>query len=238
MTPTFAELFTGIGGMALGLERAGWEPKWFCEIDPFCQRVLGKRWPRVPIYEDVRRLPYWKLDRSIDLLAGGFPCQDISNAHTNGERFALAGSKSALWEYFRYAVAELRPPWVVVENVAAWRRWVPHTRADLAYYGYASLPLELSAGSFGAPHRRPRVFVVAHANGEGQSLVAIHEEVARLRAPTGDGGCWRSPPAGALGVADGLLGEMDRLRALGNAVVPQVAQWLGERILKQAGVSA
>ncbi len=226
-------LFSGVGGIELGLERAGMRTAWFVENDPFCQQVLAKHWPHAPIFGDIRDLKFHFLPR-VDVIAGGFPCQDISNAHTNGARRGLEGKQSGLWTHFRRAVLKLRPQWVIVENVAAWRRWVPTVRTSLAAIGYASLPLQLSAGSFGAPHRRPRVFVVAHANGKSQPLVAIHEEVARLRPTTGDGGYWGSPPPGALGMADGLPGEMDRLRVMGNAVVPQVAEWLGRQVLAHA----
>jgi DNA (cytosine-5)-methyltransferase 1 len=226
-------LFSGIGGLDLGLERAGMTVVGQVEIDPWCRKVLAKHWPEVPRHDDVRTAAeWWGGRRAPDLVCGGFPCQDISNAHTNGIRAALAGDKSGLWYSFAAIVAALRPRWVIAENVAAWRRWVPGVRADLAGLGYASVPVEVPAGSRGAPHPRPRVFVVAYADSEGESLRAIHAEVAGLRPVPRDGGHWREPFAGPVRVADGLPARMDRLRGLGNAVVPQVAEHIGRLILR------
>lgn len=167
----------------------------------------------------------------VDLVCGGFPCVNISTARAGGQT-DLDGPQSGLWSEQRRILGALRPRWCLVENIAfRWAAWVPKVRADLAALGYASLPLELSAGSFGAPHRRPRVFVVADSHSEGESLLAIHAEVARLRPVPVGGGHWRLPPSGGFRVADGLPGSMDRLRMTGNAVVPPVAEWLGRRIL-------
>jgi DNA (cytosine-5)-methyltransferase 1 len=229
-------LFSGIGGLELGLERAGMTVVGQVEIDPFCRRVLAKHWPEVPRHDDVRTcLDWWRTEPRphVDLICGGYPCQDISDAHTNGRRGALAGPKSGLWAEYRQVIAALTPRWVVVENVAAWRRWVPSVRSQLHTLGYPSVPVQLSSGSFGAPHKRPRVLVVAHANSEGEPLRAIHAEVARLRPVPRGGGHWREPFTGPVRVAHGVPGRLDgaRLRALGNAVVPQVAEQIGRLIL-------
>ena len=227
-------LFSGIGGLDLGLERAGMTVVGQVEIDPWCRKVLAKHWPEVPRHDDVRTAAGWwggTARPTVDLVAGGFPCQDISNAHTNGIRTALAGTKSGLWQWFAAIVYAFRPRWVVAENVDAWRRWMPDVRADLAGLGYASVPLEVSAGSRGAPHERPRVFVVANAYGEGESLRAIHAQVAGLRPVSRARGDWRQPFTGPVRVDDGLPSRMDRLRGLGNAVVPQVAEHIGRLIL-------
>jgi DNA (cytosine-5)-methyltransferase 1 len=224
-------LFSGIGGLDLGLERAGATIAGQVEIDPWCRKVLAKHWPEVPRHDDVRTCAAWWGNRRADVVCGGFPCQDISDAHTNGVRSALAGAKSGLWRYFAAIVGELRPRWVIAENVAAWRRWVPDVRADLTTLGYASVPVEVSAGSRGAPHERPRVFVVANADSQGESLRAIHAQVAGLCPVPGSRGDWRNPFAGPVRVDDGLPCRMDRLRGLGNAVVPQVAEHLGRLIL-------
>lgn len=227
-------LFSGIGGLELGLERAGMTTVGQVEIDPFCQRVLAKHWPEVPRHDDVRTAVEWWGDAVrpyADVVAGGFPCQDISNAHTNGTRAALAGAKSGLWSEFRRIVAALKPRWVIAENVAAWERWVPGVRGDLHGLGYASVPVQVSAGSVGAPHKRPRVLVVAHADGEGEPLRSIHAEVAGLRPLPRGGGHWRDTQPGTLRVADGLPNGMDRRRTLGNAVVPQVGEYVGRLIV-------
>ena len=230
-------VFSGIEGLGLGLERAGMTIVGQVEIDPLCRQVLARHWPEVPKHDDVRTAVDWWRSRGrppVHVVAGGFPCQDISNAHTNGIRTALDGAKSGLWHAFAVLAAELRPQWIIAENVAAWRRWVPGVRADLAGLGYASVPLELPAGSRGAPHPRPRVFVVAHADSEGESLRAIHAEVAGLRPVPGARGHWRQPLTGPVRVADGLPARVDRLRGLGNAVVPQVAQHIGRMIMEAA----
>lgn len=234
-------LFSGIGGLELGLERAGMTVVGQVEIDAFCRRVLEKHWPEVPKHDDVRSCLDWWRGASrppVHVVAGGFPCQDISNAHTNGTREALNGAKSGLWKSMRDVIAELGPRWVITENVDAWQRWLPGVRSDLHALGYASLPVQLSAGTFGAPHKRPRVLVVAHADGEGEPLRSIHAQVAGLRPVPRGGGHWRGTAPGSLRVADGLPAQMDRLRALGNAVVPVVAEYVGRLVMAHAEVPA
>ena len=232
MTATAGSLFSGVGGLDLGLERAGWRVRWQSEIDPYACRVLAKHWPHVPNLGDVTTID-WSTVEHVDLICGGFPCPDISSAHTNGVRAGLAGARSGLWSHFAAAIEALRPRWAVIENSPEWKRWVPDVRSQLDLMGYASVPLLLPAGSFGAPHRRPRVLVVADAHGEGESLGAIHAEVARLRPDARGGGPWSAGPP-PLRVVDGVPHRVDRLRTLGNAVVPQVAEWVGRRILEAA----
>jgi DNA (cytosine-5)-methyltransferase 1 len=230
---TAATLFSGIGGDALGLERAGFRILWNAEILPYPASVLAARWPEVPNLGDVTTIDWSTVDRP-HVLAGGFPCQDISNAHTNGKRRALAGPRSGLWTHFLDAVGIIEPAWLIVENVAAWERWVPEVRADLAGIGYASLPVELSAGTFGAPHRRPRVFLVAHPDGDSQPLRSLDAEVARLSPLPRGGRDWRCPPPGGFRMADGLPNGVDRLHALGNSVVPAAVEFIGRWIASQA----
>ena len=115
--PTFGSLFAGIGGFDLGFERAGFECKWQVEIDPYCQRVLAKHWPNVRRHDDVRTFPPSNPDEwGIDVICGGFPCQDISFA---GHGAGLAGERSGLWSELLRVTGVLRPSFVVVENVAA-----------------------------------------------------------------------------------------------------------------------
>src|SRR5688572_14262480 len=111
----FGSLFAGIGGIDLGLERAGMKCAWQVELDPFCRRVLAKHWPDVARYEDVREVGAHNLE-PVDLIAGGFPCQDISNA---GKRAGIDGERSGLWSEYARIVRELRPRYVLVENVTA-----------------------------------------------------------------------------------------------------------------------
>lgn len=231
---TIGSLFAGIGGLELGLERAGLGPvRWQVEIEPFCRTVLAKHWPNTTRYSDVREVGEGL--EAVDLLCGGFPCQDLSNARTNGTRAGLDGDKSGLWREYRRIAGLIRPRWIVVENIAAWHRWLPVVRRDLDALGYASVPLELPAGAVGAPHERPRIFVVAHAHGEGEPLRAIHAEMAGVRALSG--ALWnlgRTPPRG-FRMDDGIPRGMDRRRALGNAVVPQVAEAIGRLIVACLG---
>lgn len=244
-------LFSGIGALDLGLELAGMDVVAHAEINPHASRVLAERFPGVPNLGDVSYVQFTdRIDEHggvhacikgrapidlgrVDVIAGGFPCQDNSSARTRNERKGLDGEKSGLWREFHRAIERIGPRWVIIENSPEWRRWVPAVRADLAALGYASVPLLLSAGTFGAPHKRPRAVVVAHANGQGEPLVAIHEEVARLRPHARGAGYWRQPIAGGVRVADGSADRMDRLRAAGNAVVPQVFEWLGRQIVAQ-----
>jgi len=231
-------LFSGIGGLDYGLERAGLNIVGQVEIDPYCRRVLAERFPGTPTHEDVRTaIAWWRSMRrpAVHLVAGGFPCQDISSAATNGVRAGLIGAKSGLWSAYRDVVADLGPEWVIVENSPEWRRWVPSVRRDLWALGYASVPLRVSAGSLGAPHPRPRCVVVANSHGQSESLRAIYAEVAGLRpVPTGRGD-WREPYTGTLRVVDGSTRGVDgpRRRAVGNAVVPSLGVLLGRLVTGQ-----
>lgn len=169
MTPlTVLDLFSGIGGFSLGLERTGgFKTIAFCEIEPYPRAVLAKHWPEVPCYDDVRTLTAERMaaDGLVrpDAICGGFPCQDISNA---GERAGLAGARSGLWSEFARLIGELRPCYVIVENVAALLgRGIGCVLGDLAALGYDAEWHCIPAGAVGAPHRRDRVWIVAYANG-------------------------------------------------------------------------
>lgn len=229
MTPTVGSLFSGIGGMDLGLERAGFQVRWQVENDAYATRVLAKHWPDVQRYGDIRTVDWRSVER-VDLVAGGFPCQDISHANVAGRR-GLWGSQSGLWRQFALAVRRLRPGFVLLENVATWRAWVPVVRSELYRLGYSSVPLRVSAADFGAFHLRPRVVVVGYAHRHRQSALRVDAEMAELsRAPRPHWPYGRQPPPEALGVADGLPDRVHRLRGIGNSVVPQSAEWLGHRL--------
>lgn len=156
-------LFSGLGGLELGLESAGLgETVWQVEQDALCLEVLERHWPHAKRFTDVRTVGADELV-PVDLICGGFPCQDVSSA---GRGEGLGGERSGLWFEFARIVGELRPSWVVVENVAGGAlRWVDAVVSGLEQLGYQALPLPLSAGDLGAPHRRARVFVVAYADG-------------------------------------------------------------------------
>lgn len=152
-------LFSGIGGLELGLERAGLgSVVWQVERSAFCRHILARHWPDVERFDDVRTVGSATLV-PVDLLCGGFPCQDVSAA---GAGAGLAGARSGLWYEMRRIIGELAPRWVVIENVASGaRRWLPDVRRDLWALGYAALPIRVRASDVGARHLRARIFVVA-----------------------------------------------------------------------------
>lgn len=181
------DLFSGIGGMSLGLESTGgFRTIAFCEVDPFCRLVLEKHWPEVPTFTDVRELHCSPGDA--DMIVGGFPCQDISVA---GKGAGIDGERSGLWREMFRLVHECRPEWVLAENVGALRtRGGDRVLADLEAEGYTCWPLVVGAWAVGAPHKRERVWIVAHRDGDGQ-----HRERSGERAAQRDdaGGCGLRP---------------------------------------------
>lgn len=177
---TIGSLFSGTGGLELGLEWAGLGPVlWQVEKDPFCRRVLEKHWPDAERFEDVETITGTDL-APVDVICGGFPCQDISPAGTGK---GLAGERSGLWREFARIVAAARPRWVVIENVGgAGSRWVDAVAGDLEQLGYETLPCPITAWGVGAPHIRSRIFLLAYAgpgaHQEGQPALSEHAEVA------------------------------------------------------------
>ncbi len=224
-------LFSGIGGLELGLERSGFgRTVWQVEINPCARSVLRRHWPDTDQHSDITEIDGLP---KVDAICGGFPCQDLSHANTAG-RIGLAGAKSGLWRDFRRIVKHGLPRFVIVENVAsAWRDWVPVVRSDLYGLGYASVPIRLSAEDVGAPFRGARIFVVAQAYRNGESAIAVDAQMAVL--PELAGLCrsdWGNPTPEALGVADGVPRRMERLRMTGNAVVPQCAEAIGRAVME------
>ena len=240
--PTVGSLFAGIGGIDLGLERVGFRTAWFCERDKFCQQVLAKHWPSVPCYDDVQDLG--EDTPRVDVLAGGFPCQPISNA---GKRLAQADERW-LWPEVARLIRILRPRALLLENVAALLgRGFDDVISDLATRGYDAEWDCIPAAAVGAPHRRDRVFVVAYPNDEGpprhrqpppdHQCGAQEGHVAASSASQAHGGEQRNPTKWAtepkVGRMDnGIPRRVDRLRSLGNAVVPQVAEVVGRRLME------
>jgi DNA (cytosine-5)-methyltransferase 1 len=175
-------LFSGIGAFDLGLERTnGFRTAAFVEIDLFCRRVLAKHWPGVPQYDDVRTLTGARLaaDGIVpDVIIGGFPCTDISVA---GKGAGIEGQQSGLWSEFARLIGEIRPRYVLVENVAALLgRGMGRVLGDLSALGYDAEWDIISAADMGAPHRRERVWIIAHPGGEGRREI--------LRGAHGDEG--------------------------------------------------
>ena len=241
------DLFSGIGGLSLGLHRAGLRTVAFCEIEPYCRSVLAERFPGVPIYDDVRGITAERLAADgigVDVVAGGFPCQDISFA---GSGAGLAGERSGLWREMWRIVGDVRPRFVLVENVAALLvRGMGDVLGDLARIGYDAEWSVVPACSVGAPHVRRRVFIVAYPNREygrprlrdtaAQPIGAIQAIDSLESARAG----WRARlanPSALYGGADGVPHGMERNRAIGNAVVPQVAEAIGRAIMRAANVT-
>lgn len=234
-------LFSGIGGLDLGLERAGMKVAWQCEIDSYCRKVLKKHWPNVHCYKDVREID--EATPRIDLLCGGFPCQPVSTA---GRRQAEADSRW-LWPEFARVINLLRPNYVLVENVPGLlTRGMGFVLADLSSIGYDAEWDCVSAASVGALHRRNRVFVVAYTQSDDESggdSQAFNRQSTRDRRPAEAIGGRSSTLVGAnqwetepdVGrVAYGVPFGVDRLRGLGNAVVPQVAERMVQEIKRVA----
>lgn len=237
------DLFSGIGGFSLGLERAGMQTMAFCEIDAKAMLVLKKHWPNVPVYEDVTKLNREILERDgitdIDVICGGFPCQDISLA---GKGAGLAGERSGLWFEFHRIIAEIRPRYAIIENVSALRsRGLDQVLRSLAEIGYDAEWHCIPASAVGAPHRRDRIWIVAYPHDQDRSCQcadgvadADGESLGWITEPWGQRSHWLvEPDVGR--VANGVPGRVDRLRQLGNAVVPQVVELIGRAITNHEG---
>jgi DNA (cytosine-5)-methyltransferase 1 len=270
---TFGSLFAGIGGFDLGLERAGMECKWQVEIDEYASKVLAKHWPNIHRWDDVCTWPQPNTEY-VDVICGGFPCQDISYA---GKGAGLDGERSGLWFEFARVVREMGPRAVAVENVAALlTRGLDEVLGTLASLGYDAEWDCIPAAAVGAPHIRDRVFVLGwnadckHDSSIGsgskenantgrdcnrknkdnsdsntnslrcqkqQKLYSqpkrtinspLWSDVMRLRQFSH----WQVEPAVGR-VADGIPNRSHRLRGLGNAIVPQVAEVIGRRIVQK-----
>jgi DNA (cytosine-5)-methyltransferase 1 len=235
----------------LGFQRAGMVCKWQVEIDEYANRVLQRHWPNVRRHDDVRTWPQPDTE-SVDVICGGFPCQDISAANHKGQ--GLQGSRSGLWSEYARTIREVRPKIVCIENVAAITfRGLQRVLWDLARCGFDAEWQTLPAQAFGAPHRRDRVFIVAYRAGERLATNEVFDHSAFKAAITKQAErvrCWpgerkrsaalpdrfRWVPHGELcRVVNGVPDGLDRYRCLGNAIVPHVAEWIGRRLMLLAG---
>lgn len=238
---TFGSLFAGIGGIDLGLERAGMQCRWQVEIDPFCRKVLAKHWLEVKRYGDIQELSGKELER-VDCIAGGFPCQDIS---ISGQRRGIVeGTRSGLWANYAWLIGELRPRIVLIENVSGLLANEPMRRVlgDLSALGYDAEWDMFPARIAGAPHKRERLWIIAYPNGEGPKRPLLSGQDIRMPTRTAStqfgnrrvscGGWWAD--GAGLRVGDGVRVRLDRnrIRSLGNAVIPQIAEWIGKRIME------
>jgi len=236
---TVLSLFAGIGGLDLGLERAGMAVVGQVEIDPYCQRVLAHHWPEVPRHDDIHTTTTWWHDPAagprprVDVVAGGFPCQPVSQA---GRQLAQQDPRW-LWDPMRDLIADLRPTWVIGENVPGLlRRGLGLVHTDLQRLGYRVRTGTITACALGAPHPRERLFILAHTLGLGRC--PWRHDPARAATPAGQhqdrrqargSGGWPAEPDVAR-MAYGIPAGMDRRRTLGNAVVPAVAEHIGRLI--------
>ncbi|NBT50450.1 MAG: DNA cytosine methyltransferase [Marivivens sp.] len=284
------DLFSGIGGFSLGLERTGgFETVAFCEYEPFPRAVLAKHWPNVPCFLDVRTLKGSDIDGPVDVICGGYPCQPFSTA---GQRRGKEDDRH-LWPEFNRLVAELRPAWVIGENVAGHiSMGLDDVLSDLERQGYACRTFVIPACAVGAPHRRDRVWTVAHSkklrgnvvksqtihggtiqpvwkprrsccadivadanstssqrqgefinssnkkkSGKGETIESLNgcERGERCVEPelgrVFDGlSYWLDEPRER--VSRGTPNRAPRLKALGNAVVPQIPEMIGYAILQ------
>ena len=274
MTLTVGSLFSGIGGLDLGLERAGMKVIWQSEIDPYATRVLAKHWPGVPNYGDIKRIEWSDVVRP-DVICGGYPCQPFSTA---GKRQGEEDPRH-LWPWVRHALSVLRPRYAILENVRGHLSLGGTTvLREIAALGYCAEWRIVSAASVGANHRRDRVFIVAYPSGIGSDVRRSKQcgqplsERGTLQGQTGTSGSvmadaevfglqgrqnlanrenqepghgstrnhsgarsfsnwWQTEP-GMGRVANGVPNRLDRLKGLGNAVVPQVAEVIGRLVVE------
>jgi DNA (cytosine-5)-methyltransferase 1 len=242
------DLFSGIGAFSLGLERSGgFKTVAFCEIEPFPRRVLRKHWPDTPIYEDVRELTAVRLAAdgiAVDAICGGFPCQDVSIA---GRGSGIDGERTGLWRHAMRLISELRPRVVILENVSKLRsRGLETLLGALSEIRYDAEWHCIPAAHVGAPHRRDRLWIIAHREGDAfrsyADFIRPHPPQLHLgggaelrdeqeRVP-GSLAWWGSEPD-VERVVNGAPSKLDvaRLKAIGNSVVPQIPELIGQAIL-------
>jgi len=275
MTLTVGSLFSGIGGLDLGLERAGMKVIWQSEIDPFACKVLKKHWPEVVNHGDIKQID-WRAVEPVDIICGGYPCQPFSTA---GKRKGKDDPRH-LWPWVRTAISELRPRYAIMENVRGHLSMGGlQVIGELAEIGYDAEWRVVSAAGMGAPHRRERIIIVAYPSqllgngGENNTRGSMESETISQFGNSGWSKNVANTNNGQLGdlnkcsinerthgqrgkvfvtdsssssdgrtdsnwlfepsvgrVADGIPNRVDRLRGLGNAVVPQVAEYIGRLI--------
>ena len=253
------DLFSGIGGFSLGLERTGgFETVAFCEIDEHAQRILRARWPGVPVYDDVSTLKRARLQadgvRLPNVITGGFPCQDLSVA---GRRAGIEAARSGLWSEIVRLTGELRPDYLIVENVSNLisgpgdqpGRWFGRVLGDLAALGYDAEWHCIPASAVGAPHSRDRVWILAYpeqiervrpvfdVDNAAKTIRRNATERSQngVRPQMGTASCsvpgrWVDQPDPER-VVDGVSDWPHRLARCGNAVVPQIPELIGRAIL-------
>ena len=233
------DLFSGIGGFSLGFNKVGIETKGFCEIDEFCVRVLNKNFPGIPIYRDISKLTGLDVGFKPDIISGGFPCQDISIA---GLGNGIHGERSSLWFEMRRLIAELKPSFVVIENVPNLRnKGLSEILKNLWEIGYDAEWNIISASAFGAPHKRERLWIIAYSKGmfsngcndNGTGNKRIFKEIPELRNDYSKRFTrgWSIRESAICRMDDGVSDRMDRLKSLGNSVYPPISEYIGKCIV-------
>ena len=233
----FLDLFSGIGGFALGAHWAGlkFDKHYFSEVDEYAIKVYKKRFPEAITVGDINSIRFADLPKGRWLVAGGFPCQDISAA---GRGEGLAGSRSNLWFAMQRAVRNLRPSFVVIENVGALvRQGLETVLFTLAKIGYDAEWQDIRASDVGAPHKRERIWIVAYpkcerwpwrTDSQAERNVQGRDEIAGCSSDGAESQWAVEPDVGR--VAHGIPSRVHRLKCLGNAVVPQIPELLFRRI--------
>ena len=246
---TVVDLFSGIGGFSLGLERTGgFRTIAFCEYEDHARKILRKHWPNVPIFKDVRELHAEDLPCKPDVITGGFPCQDLSCI---GRQKGFDGERSSLYREMLRIISECVPAYAIFENVTALLtgnkgRWFAKFLYDLAEIGYDAEWHCIQAAAIGADHERDRVWIIAYPSKNGnkkfQKSYNRTDSTGEKRSKFADElfdllRGWK-PLRGRIDsepnirrIVDGFPGGMDRLGRLGNAVVPQIPEMIGRAIL-------
>lgn len=236
------DLFSGIGGFSLGLESTGgFETIAFCEFDKHARKVLTKHWPKIKIYNDVRTLDAKKYRGSVDVVCGGFPCQDVSVA---GKKQGITkGDRSNLYTEMLRVISDSLPRYAIFENVTGLLtgesgRWFAKFLYDLAQIGYDAEWHCIPASEIGANHHRDRVYVVAYPNlqrcergTEKQVLQEPRLQIKLVRSFEGWARRSDIPTPRSIRANDGLPHRLDRIKRLGNAVVPAMIKLIGAAIL-------
>lgn len=243
------DTFAGIGGFSFASHKRGWETVAFIEKDKECHKVLRKQFPNVPIYDDVTTFDGTSFQGAIDIITGGWPCQDNSNANQSStRRSGLDGERSGLFTHFARIIREVRPRYVVAENtpdilVANGGRDFNRILSELASMGFDAEWGVLRASDIGSPHHRARLYLVAYTRREHFQTIHLSQRWRDVRAQTharsrvlvgttvSVGGAWRPVPD-VYRMADGVSAELHRPsalirhRLLGNSIVPQIAEHL------------
>jgi DNA (cytosine-5)-methyltransferase 1 len=241
MILTHGSLFSGIGGFELGAQRVGIETLWNCEIAPFNRKILKKNFPQSIQYEDVTKLqfpPY------VDIISGGFPCQDISAA---GRGEGITGSRSGLWSEYSRIIREVNPRFVIIENSPQLlRKGFEKVLYDLSQSGYDAEWQCLSGASFGMQHFRERVYIIAYRYQERFKPAKVFRELGGQKRPSecyydtiresghinAEG--WGQVKPALYGDINDIPNRVDRVASCGNAVMPEIAQYLFECIKQHA----